>query len=119
VTPLLLALACSGATPPVAPSPAVADAEPEPAGSRPDGAECLASAECASGVCEGLGCGDDQPGACMGPGRACTRDLRPYCGCDGETFFSSGTCPNQRYEHPGACDGELPQQRSQGATSPK
>jgi hypothetical protein len=67
-----------------------------------DGAACTASADCASGVCEGEGCGD-VPGRCAVTARACTFDLRPYCGCDGATFQASGTCPGRRYLHRGEC----------------
>lgn len=68
---------------------------------------CLSDADCpAGGVCEGLGCGDDQPGTCAAPDRMCTRDSRPYCGCDGQTFRSSGSCPGRRYAAEGACEGD-------------
>lgn len=93
--------------PPVAePAPETPPAaEPEPATTgKADGASCLASSECASGICEGEGCGDDQPGTCMTKMRACTRDRRPYCGCDGQTFETSGSCPGRRFAHRGACE---------------
>ena len=70
---------------------------------RPDGAACLAASDCASGVCEGQGCGADAPGVCAAKARACTRDLRPYCGCDGATFRASGSCPGRRYASKGEC----------------
>ncbi len=70
---------------------------------RPEGQSCLDGAECASGVCEGQGCGDDAPGTCAPKGRACTKDLRPYCGCDGKTFKTSGSCPGRRYAAKGSC----------------
>ena len=57
----------------------------------------------ASGMCEGQGCGAGAPGRCAAARRACTKDLRPYCGCDGKTFRSSGSCPGRRFAHPGAC----------------
>jgi hypothetical protein len=43
--------------------------------------------------------------------RMCTRDLAEYCGCDGQTFTGSGSCPGGRYAYRGACapnkeDGE-------------
>ena len=69
-----------------------------------DGAACLTADECSSGICEGEGCTDDAPGTCAPEMRACTRDRRPYCGCDGETFFSSGSCPGQRYAKAGPCE---------------
>ncbi|MEZ4366156.1 MAG: hypothetical protein R2939_07690 [Kofleriaceae bacterium] len=68
-----------------------------------DGAACLAAADCASGVCEGLGCDASAPGVCAPAQRACTRDLRAYCGCDGQTFRTSGSCPGRRYARAGAC----------------
>ncbi|HWU90127.1 MAG TPA: hypothetical protein VN253_22845, partial [Kofleriaceae bacterium] len=69
----------------------------------PDGAACLTEADCASGICEGEGCTDDQPGLCKPVTRACTRDLRPYCGCDGKRFDASGSCPGRRYAATGRC----------------
>jgi hypothetical protein len=68
-----------------------------------DGASCLDSAECASGICEGTGCGPAAPGKCIAKKRKCTRDARPYCGCDGVTFTASGSCPGRRYAAKGAC----------------
>ncbi len=68
-----------------------------------DGAACLADGDCASGVCEGQGCGPDEPGVCAPKSRACTKDLRPYCGCDGQTFRTSGSCPGRRYAAKGEC----------------
>lgn len=70
---------------------------------RADGQSCLAAAECTSGVCEGQGCGAGVPGTCMPKNRACTRDLRPYCDCNGKTFRTSGSCPGQRYASRGEC----------------
>lgn len=69
---------------------------------RPDGQACFTSAECASGVCEGLGC-EATPGKCAPQRRGCTRDLRTYCGCDGKTFRASGSCPGRRFASYGAC----------------
>jgi len=67
------------------------------------GAACLQGSECDSGTCEGQGCGDDAPGVCVAKSRACTRDLRAYCGCDGQTFKAGGNCPGQRYAAKGTC----------------
>ena len=65
---------------------------------------CLSAEECGEGfVCEGEGCGDDTPGTCRPMSRPCTKDLQPYCGCDGETFRASGSCPNQRFASRGEC----------------
>ena len=68
-----------------------------------EGAACSTAAECASGICEGRGCGAEAKGTCVSRNRACTRDLRTYCGCDGQTFQSSGSCPGRRYGHEGEC----------------
>ncbi|MBP8811985.1 MAG: hypothetical protein KBG48_31465 [Kofleriaceae bacterium] len=73
------------------------------AAAKPDGAACLAATECASGVCEGQGCGPEAPGVCAPAQRGCTRDLRAYCGCDGQTFRASGSCPGQRFAAAEAC----------------
>jgi hypothetical protein len=70
---------------------------------RPEGSACLAGTECASGVCEGQGCGEDTPGTCAPAKRGCTKDLRSYCGCDGKTFKGSGSCPGKRYASKGEC----------------
>ena len=70
---------------------------------RPEGSACLAGTDCASGVCEGQGCGDDAPGTCAPAKRGCTKDLRSYCGCDGKTFRGSGSCPGRRYSTRGEC----------------
>ena len=75
-----------------------------PQSNKVDGATCLANDECASGICEGEGCGDDQPGRCMTRARACTRDLRTYCGCDGKTFQTSGSCPGRRFASRTKCE---------------
>ncbi|HUS27524.1 MAG TPA: hypothetical protein VMZ53_03415 [Kofleriaceae bacterium] len=103
------------APPPPSPSEPATPTEQAPptptmggSGAQPDGAPCLAESECASGVCEGQGCGPDQPGACAPKARGCTRDRRQYCGCDGITFFSSGSCPGHRYASKGACSGSAP-----------
>ncbi|MGE0867379.1 MAG: hypothetical protein AB7P03_02370 [Kofleriaceae bacterium] len=73
------------------------------AAKKADGASCAGSAECASGVCEGEGCDERRLGRCMPRDRACTKDLREYCGCDGITFRASGSCPGQRFRAPRDC----------------
>jgi hypothetical protein len=90
--------------------------DPGPDAATPDDAStatpatttCLRDADCGDGVCEGQGCGDDQPGSCVAKSRMCTRDSRPYCGCDGQTFRASGTCPGRRYASEGECSGAAP-----------
>lgn len=93
------------------------DAENEPRKEAPmeaetsglaDGAACTANAQCASGTCEGEGCGDDSPGTCMPLERMCLRDLRPFCGCDGKTFMRGSNCPGQRFAARGPCAGDPP-----------
>jgi hypothetical protein len=69
-----------------------------------DGAVCFDSSECGSGMCEGLGCGTAEPGRCAAMDRMCSKDLQRYCGCDGVTFRSSGTCPARRYQNKGSCE---------------
>lgn len=88
-----------------APAPAPDPAEPAsaPSGLAP-GAACLASTDCASGICEGEGCDEASPGVCAPADRMCTMDVKPYCGCDGVTFQSSGSCPGARFEYEGACE---------------
>lgn len=88
-------------------APAATTKEEGPAGSRQklaEGARCASRDDCASGICEGEGCGDDALGVCAPRERMCTKDLRPYCGCDGKTFSSSGGCPMNRYAHRGRCE---------------
>ncbi|MEZ4426305.1 MAG: hypothetical protein R3A51_01290 [Nannocystaceae bacterium] len=93
-------------TPDPAPEPASPDAkapiaEP-PAQARADGERCTTAADCQSGVCEGEGCEPDA-GTCMPKQRMCTRDLRPYCGCDGQTFRASGSCPGRTFSARAPC----------------
>lgn len=75
---------------------------PANASNRADGTPCSTGSQCASGICEGMGCEPDQ-GTCTPKQRACTRDLREYCGCDGATFRASGSCPGLVFLHPGPC----------------
>lgn len=121
---LLLSAACTnGRPPPSAPDPAppIADGAPDSDGGKAQptdgsadgpaatpkqaGAACLASEECGSGICEGKGCDDEQPGTCADAERMCTRDYAAYCSCSGENFGASGSCPGQRYSHKGNCEG--------------
>jgi hypothetical protein len=100
-------------------SPETPDAEPEPEEKTPDaeadtepglgdGAACTSNDQCASGTCEGEGCGDENPGTCMPAMRMCLRDLRPFCGCDGKTFMRGSNCPGKRFAARGPCDGDPP-----------
>ena len=78
--------------------------ETEGAEAQAEGPPCSTSDDCPDGTfCIGPeGC--DVQWTCQ-PFRPCTRDLRPYCGCDGQTFQSSGTCPERPYAHRGPCEG--------------
>ena len=67
------------------------------------GAACFDGSECESGVCEGEGCGTNQPGACAPSDRACKGAEAEFCGCDGETFRAPGDCPGQPFARRGAC----------------
>ena len=87
------------------PNPPAPPDSPAQTGRVADGEACLAAADCASGVCEGQGCDDRTPGQCAPAARGCTRDLRPYCGCDGVTFRTSGSCPGQRFAERAECPG--------------
>ncbi len=91
---------------------APSDADTPPAAVvKKDGASCAEAEECESGVCEGLGCTANAPGTCAPEKRACTRDRRPYCGCDGETFWTSSSCVGRRYARAGTCE---PMEGAQG-----
>ncbi|MBT8493973.1 MAG: hypothetical protein KJO07_13045, partial [Deltaproteobacteria bacterium] len=113
----IVVVACIQTAPPpqTAPRPGPTQPEtlPEAESPAPAGAACLFANECASGVCEGLGCGDIA-GRCTAADRTCTGDVVPYCSCDGKTFYGSSGCPNQRYAAKGACEG----QASGGSSSP-
>jgi hypothetical protein len=96
--------ACDGSS--AAPPPSPPPLPPPPASSSakaPTGSACDTADQCESGICEGEGCGP-QAGICAAKNRMCTRDLRPYCGCDGQTFQSSGTCAGKRYSKRGGCE---------------
>jgi hypothetical protein len=78
-------------------------AEPAPVTKAADGRPCSVADDCASGICEGQGCGPGKGGKCVGRARICTMDAVTYCGCDGKEFTSSGSCPGQRYSAKGGC----------------
>lgn len=63
---------------------------------------CSSSSDCPDGQqCTGdEGC--DVAWTCQPP-RPCTRDLRPYCTCDGRTVRGSGSCPPEPFRSRGAC----------------
>lgn len=66
---------------------------------------CESSRECGRGLtCFGIaGCATEWH--CV-RARGCTRDRVPFCGCDGETFVASSTCPGRPFVHRGECRGE-------------
>lgn len=63
---------------------------------------CTSNDDCEDDeMCTGpAGC--DIPWTCE-PQRPCTKDLRQYCSCEGETIEGSGSCPPAPYKHPGPC----------------
>ena len=85
-------------------SPAKDTPEPQPATNLELGAACLSTDQCQSGICEGMGCDDATPGICAPSQRACTRDRRAFCGCDGTQFYGSSSCVGTRYAYKGMCD---------------
>ncbi len=93
---------------PPSPPPATGYEPPSTPHGAPAGSACTAAADCASGICEGEGCGDAR-GVCAEASRACTKDLRQYCGCDGVTFGASGSCPGRRFAHAGECQAAQPE----------
>ncbi len=104
---LALAVVClvtgcppSGAPAPIPPGPGPGTGYQSGA---PLGGACDDGSDCASGLCEGQGCGA-AGGRCADPGRVCTADAVEYCGCDGVTFTGSSGCPGGRYEKAGACE---------------
>ena len=64
-------------------------------GQCPNGTECFG----------GQGCG--VPWTCVPMlGRACTADYAPFCGCDGQTFHGSSSCPDRPWASRGDCPGD-------------
>ena len=103
---VLLCGACNRQPSPEPAEEAPVEAAPMSAASGgPDGAACVAPTDCASGVCEGQGCDDSQPGTCAPAWavRQCVADHASYCGCDGATFDANVGCPGKRYRHEGPC----------------
>jgi hypothetical protein len=81
-----------------------ADAAPPPVSARlAPGQACFDGSECESGVCEGEGCGTNQPGVCIGPGRVCKGPVELFCACDGENFRAPRDCPGQSFAKRGSC----------------
>lgn len=69
------------------------------------GRVCRSGVDCPGGMAclGGEGCGT--PWTCQPAlGRPCTADLSPFCGCDGQTFFGSSTCPDRPFARRGACE---------------
>lgn len=87
----------------VADTPPTPDTPPPP----PDvGRTCTSSADCNAGEECYIAAGCGVPSYCgPGLGRPCTDDLATFCGCDGQTFSSSSSCPSRTYAHRGPCEG--------------
>ena len=97
----------SGADDATHPSDERADGDRLPGPRLPDGPLCDSDADCGEGMlCEGVGCEPGQ-GRCVVADRMCTRDLAQYCGCDGQLFETSGSCPGRRFAYRGPCDPQL------------
>jgi hypothetical protein len=62
---------------------------------------CDVGAPCAIGICTGAGC--ESPDWSCSPADDCAADEVTYCGCDGNEFTDSSTCPRRPYTHIGAC----------------
>ncbi len=101
-------------TPQPDPSPQPPPSESDAPPATPPGQTCSSSMECPRGqTCQGeQGC--DSVWTCQ-PERICTRDLVPFCGCDGETYRASSTCPDRPYLRRGPCE---PQANDQVAPPP-
>lgn len=116
---LLCAAGCSSSAPPPPDAPAQVEATAAtpaetnpttpaeaatalPTADAPAAKECTTQADCgANEQCTGPeGC--DAKWTCQAP-KPCTRDLRPYCGCDGKTVQGSGSCPPAKYSKKGEC----------------
>jgi hypothetical protein len=71
------------------------------------GQKCGSNADCPKGeLCDGAdGCGATW--TCKA-GRVCTKDLVPFCGCDGVTFEGSSSCPGRKLAHRGPCKAPPP-----------
>ncbi len=79
------------------------DAAPAGSARLAAGEPCFDGGECESGICEGEGCGTNQPGRCIAAGRACKGPEETFCGCDGEIFRAPRDCPGQAYAKRGTC----------------
>lgn len=73
-------------------------------GLNPEDTVCTVSSDCEDGfTCQGEpGCGNVW--TCQPAPALCTLDLVFYCGCDGRTFTSSGSCAGAQHDNVGACD---------------
>jgi hypothetical protein len=54
-----------------------------------------------NGTCKGQSC--DTAWTCDMTAQACTADIADYCGCDGQTFQASSSCPTRAFASRGAC----------------
>lgn len=81
----------------------VEDGGPAPSARLAPGESCFDGNECESGICEGEGCGTNQPGVCIAAGRVCKGPDETFCGCDGEIFRAPRDCPGQAYAKRGTC----------------
>ncbi len=70
---------------------------------------CTSTADCNAGMeCLG-GEGCAIPWTCQPAlGRPCTADYAPFCGCDGNTFYGSSSCPDRPFARRGVCETDPP-----------
>ena len=90
-------------TPHPTPPPRAGDAGVGRTLGSPTSSTCGSNRDCSGGeICQGAeGCGG--PWHCARPTRACVGDTQYFCGCDGESFRASMTCPGRPHRHRGSC----------------
>lgn len=70
---------------------------------RSAGAPCFSAGQCESNTCEGGSCDGNEAGSCAPVDRACSEVAGLFCGCDGNTFSASESCPGEPFAYKGAC----------------
>lgn len=91
-------------SPPPAPEPPAARPTPPPTPEPPpEPPTCTSNRDCPRGqICQGPeGC--DAAWRCGRPAERCVADTQYFCGCDGQSFTASMTCPGRPHRHRGSC----------------